>query len=170
MLIRRTPANGGGTQVRIENSVRFVKLDNTGAELSSNTLIWAQVLDRSTGLIWTAEGNDACLSWMDAKTSAAGVHVGGRDDWRLPTITELLSIVDYERFEPAVDTNFFRAQRSFYWTASPVAAAPVEFAWLIGFGSGNCLIDFQSYRAYARWVRFADRLHDGDVAIVGAKG
>jgi hypothetical protein len=46
-------------------------------------------LDLETRLMWTKEDNGTDLEWNDAKEYASGLSLGGRTDWRLPTIEEL---------------------------------------------------------------------------------
>jgi len=60
------------------------------------------ILDRETGLVWEKTPNNALA---DAATSFATCHrkmVGNRYGWRLPTITELGSLVDPSQSSPAL--------------------------------------------------------------------
>lgn len=63
----------------------------------------------------------------------------GLDQWRLPTLAELHSIVHYGERNPSIDTDFFVNHQPFSaWTSSP--AVDSQKAWFIGFfegGSGN---------------------------------
>ncbi len=87
------------------------------------------VSDNVTGLMWTqtpdldGDGDiDAAdkLSYDEAAASAANVTTGGYDDWRLPTIKELYSLIDFDGVDPSgyegsdtsglspfIDTDFF---------------------------------------------------------------
>ena len=88
--------------VATKPAIRFVKLSTTGKELAPTAKSWAQVLDRETGLIWMADtlGAGARYKWTEAKAAAEAVRIGKHADWRLPTIKELLSLVDYARLIP----------------------------------------------------------------------
>ncbi len=58
------------------------------------------VTDRATGLMWAKEDQGVTLNWQDALAHAAAMnarHWLGYDDWRLPHVKELQSIVDYTR-------------------------------------------------------------------------
>jgi hypothetical protein len=47
------------------------------------------------------DGNDG-LDWCAALDYCEGLKLGGHDDWRLPNLRELQSILDYGRY-PAID-------------------------------------------------------------------
>ena len=86
------------------------------------------VSDLVTGLMWTKsidlDGNGT-ISMFDKRTlaqaddEAASLTVGGYDDWRLPTIKELYSLIDFTGTDPAptatdssgltpfIDTTYF---------------------------------------------------------------
>jgi len=64
------------------------------------------VTDQSTGLTWMkadsgslkAGGNkDGKLNWKEALSWAENLEYAGKSDWRLPSVKELQSIVDYSR-------------------------------------------------------------------------
>jgi hypothetical protein len=56
------------------------------------------VLDRETGIVWERRVNaqQEMLAWADAIVACAGQRAGGRLGWRLPTASELLSLIDAE--------------------------------------------------------------------------
>lgn len=64
------------------------------------------VLDHATGLDWLREDSgafgagsdgDGALSWEEALAWCEGLSHAGHDDWRLPHVKELQSILDYTR-------------------------------------------------------------------------
>ncbi|MFO0925852.1 MAG: DUF1566 domain-containing protein, partial [Gemmataceae bacterium] len=64
------------------------------------------VTDRNTGLIWqkTPEG-DRKVTFAEAKERARTTRTGGFADWRVPTIKELYSLIDFNgncRLRPPV--------------------------------------------------------------------
>jgi hypothetical protein len=133
---------------------RFVKLSSTGRELAPTAKKWAQVLDRKTGLIWTAETIGPRVDHAKAKEATEAVRIG-KKKWRLPTIKELLSLVDYERYSPAIDTGFFRCETSWYWTSTAAASSPGDCAWHVDFGYGNSVWLGRNYTGFVRAVRSA---------------
>ena len=112
------------------------------------------VIDHLTGLMWdrqTMPGGR--MSWAKAKEACSLRDLGGYTDWRLPTIRELLTIVDYERHEPAIDTNAFECEASWYWSSTPLASSPGDYAWGVGFDNGYAFWSGQSDDGFVRACR-----------------
>jgi len=72
------------------------------------------VTDRVTGLMWErAYHGGRKHTFPDAVAGAAKCRTGGHEDWRLPTIKELYSLIDFSGGtglypeEPYLDTDFF---------------------------------------------------------------
>jgi hypothetical protein len=73
------------------------------------------VLDRTTGLVWSRENvPGGTMNWKAAAEACGKLNLGGHSDWRLPTIRELLTLVDYERHDPAIDTTAFKCESAYY--------------------------------------------------------
>jgi len=72
------------------------------------------VSDLNTGLMWVKARGEK-MPWADAVAGAAGCRVGGHDDWRMPTIKELYSLINFNggcagtvaNSRPYLDTNYF---------------------------------------------------------------
>ncbi len=54
------------------------------------------ISDSATGLMWAKEDNGKGIVWGEALTYAEGATLAGHDDWRLPNVKELQSIVSYD--------------------------------------------------------------------------
>jgi hypothetical protein len=107
------------------------------------------VLDTCTGLVWqkeTADINDDgnmdpqdAPEWREAVAYCENLTLAGHDDWRLPSLNELQSLVDYGRSHPAMDP-VFDALATFptraYWSSTAITHAP-DFAWLVFFDYGR---------------------------------
>jgi hypothetical protein len=103
------------------------------------------VTDNCTGLMWQKDTADVngdgqvspgfdggdSVPWCDALAYCEDLEFAGYDDWRLPNVRELESIVDYGTFNPAIDP-VFRAF-SVYWSSTSVADGPYD-AWLVSLG------------------------------------
>jgi hypothetical protein len=94
------------------------------------------VVDTVTGLIWQQKVGADGVHWRQARDYCNTLRLAGASDWRLPSLIELASLVDYTRVEPALDrTAFPEAVQGNFWTSTPVAASPGE-VWYLAFSTG----------------------------------
>jgi len=90
--------------------------------------------DDTTDLMWQRLGQNS-LSQSQAAQYCRDLIVAGYDDWRLPTLIELLSTTAIFSNGEAVP---FLPVNGAAWTATPVAADPTSF-WTVDFLSGEPL-------------------------------
>jgi hypothetical protein len=110
------------------------------------------VVDEVSGLTWerqlsgaaavpgcTLDGGGLQLcSQASAASYCAANRVGGFADWRLPTVAELFSLVDYTVTAPALDQTAFPGTASaLFWSATPVAPATTGGGWTVDFQQGS---------------------------------
>ncbi|MCB9058644.1 MAG: DUF1566 domain-containing protein [Calditrichae bacterium] len=114
------------------------------------------VTDNATGLMWMQFDSASPMTWEEALSYAENLEFGGYNDWRLPDVKELQSIVDYTRSpettsSPAIDPLFQCTQITneagqtdypFYWSGTTHAnwtaisggnAAYVSFGRAMGY-------------------------------------
>lgn len=121
------------------------------------------VTDHLTGLIWLQDAN--CFrerSWSIAsdycdalENGQCGLTDGSRTgDWRLPTIGELQSLVDYGNYNPALSSRhpFTSAQHNYYWSSTPYAGRP-GYAWFVHVGHGYVGVVYKDHDYYLWPVR-----------------
>ena len=110
------------------------------------------VTDTSTGLTWqkaSSSGN----TWEQALAYCESLNLGGHTDWRLPTIKELRSLVDYSQYGPAINTMYFPdTVSSFYWSSTTYALDTSD-AWIVNFIYGYDHDYNKHYSLYVRAVR-----------------
>ncbi|MEI6806897.1 MAG: DUF1566 domain-containing protein [Myxococcaceae bacterium] len=95
------------------------------------------VADSYTGLQWEAQSSSITYTWDPAGSIGSAQYycshqrTGGYNDWRLPTVEELLTLVDYSHVQPVVDGSFFSntCSGSSYWSAISGGAS---VAWAVG--------------------------------------
>ena len=123
--------------------------------LSLLTAEVSMVRDTRTHLMWedVPHVKEVKITQPRAKTYCSELKLGGHNDWRLPTIKELLSIVDYTRISPATFKVFsYIEDESFYWSSTPVADADDEY-WGVNFKRGESSRASEYYDRYVRCVR-----------------
>ena len=109
------------------------------------------VTDHKTGLIWQQADDGITRTWSEAETYCNGLVLGVYQDWRLPGIKGLLSIVDYSRFDSAIYPAFDCRSAS-YGSSSTTAYDP-DGAWGVDFYNGNAGWHYKNDGNYVRCVR-----------------
>lgn len=121
------------------------------------------VTDLNTGLMWQqgddqngTDGNAPYYTWQQALDYCSELALAGYQDWRLPSVKELTSLVNLGRNSPAIDTQFFPQCRSnLYWSGSNVVSN-ADYRWYVLFhdgGMGGTEPLSTSYPMYVRCVR-----------------
>ena len=117
------------------------------------------VADNNTGLQWQQTISEG-IFYSEADKYCAELNYGGHDDWRLPTIQELASIIDNSRVAPSMDTDYFPDsnvpdgdQGFFFWTSSPYTGTDNHYTWCISFNSGGIYEQQKNSRNFVRCVR-----------------
>jgi len=81
------------------------------------------VTDITTGLMWqqdTAHDGLIGMTWQDALSYCEDLTLGNYNDWRLPTVSELLSIINLVKHNFAIHTKYFPNTEivTYYWTST----------------------------------------------------
>jgi hypothetical protein len=117
---------------QINNQTRFRVLNEFNGEA---------VLDRETGLVWEKSPSTDAFDWSQTRFNCLTRNTGGRRGWRLPSIHELLSLVDPSAPLPGPmlppGHPFLNVQTApgRYWSATTVADGAIA-AWDMSFGGG----------------------------------
>ncbi|MDN3682052.1 DUF1566 domain-containing protein [Vibrio tapetis subsp. quintayensis] len=105
------------------------------------------VTDKQTGLTWmrcsigqtwqgdNCTGNASNHNWQQALTLAKDHEFAGKNDWRLPNVKELASIVEVSCVTPAINTDIFSNTTDGYLTSSSYARSN-SYAWTVYFNGG----------------------------------
>ena len=113
------------------------------------------VYDSKTKLTWQQTVPATTYTWAAANTYCSGVGATlGGTGWRLPTRNELLTIVDYSRTNPSIDSTAFPGTppSGYFWSASRLAGSSSN-AWLVYFGYGAPFDNDVSSHLNVRCVR-----------------
>jgi len=112
------------------------------------------VKDTTHHLLWQDNGavETEELLFREAYEYCQDLVLEKHDDWRLPTLLELQSIIDYRRYDPALKRGFHFGLSKNYWS-STLYADDKERAWDVNFKSGSSEHNRHSYDFYVRCVR-----------------
>ena len=106
---------------------------------------------RFTGIIWHKNANRGRMTWQEAIDYCASLG----DGWRLPTVHELSSLVDYSEKDQAknlIGQGFTGVQSDYYWSSSSYAGYP-SYAWGVYLSGGYVGYDGKSNSLYVWPVR-----------------
>lgn len=112
------------------------------------------VTDTSTSLMWQKATAPGEYTWIEALSYCESLTIAEYSDWRLPTIKELRSIVEYDAYDPAIDTRYFPDTLPFYYWSSTTNVHSASRKWYIHFSYGYGSYYFnESGSYYVRAVR-----------------
>lgn len=113
------------------------------------------VKDLATKLTWQRAIPADGATHAAAAQYCADSTVGGWDDWRLPSLQEMETIVDEGRSNPAADPVVFpQTPAAGFWTATLWAGTPV-LAWHVDFDRGGAAYDTATMSYRIRCVRWS---------------
>lgn len=125
-----------------------LKTDDGGVHDKDNVYRWGGIGAEKTGVIFFDD-------WNDLLNTANTEKLCGFDDWHVPTIEELKTLVTHTDKKPVIDTATFPLTLTVpYWSVSTYQNYP-EHAQTVDFGSGasNYYNGFRGDRLPVRLVR-----------------
>ncbi|MBV5308414.1 DUF1566 domain-containing protein [Chromatium okenii] len=141
----------------------FIDNDDGTVTQSNTNLMWAKCSEGQTGV--ECVGNRTWMTWTQAFTAANNSRLGGYNDWRLPNIKELQSLVDYNNATPAIDSRYFPNMLNVtdrpFWSSSPYTSNFSYSVWGVEFGFGTASYymrdrDAELFTRFVRDVRFSE--------------
>jgi hypothetical protein len=94
------------------------------------------VTDHATKVTWQRNVESGSSSWAGVKAYCDALTLDG-GGWRLPSVKELLAIIDLCRKAPAFDPAIFPGTpNELFWSSTAMVANPSQ-AWFVYFGEGN---------------------------------
>jgi hypothetical protein len=121
------------------------------------------VTDNMTGLIWLKDANRfGTKSWATALSECNTLADDGVDltdgssagDWRLPNVKELISLIDYDRYNPPLPSGhpFINVQGDWYGS-STTYAGDTTASWRVSMGNKYVLYSNKQYGYYVWPIR-----------------
>ena len=159
------PAKVGGgaagfdfTKVCMDGTLDCASAADT-TESPASAGAWACTKDNVTNLVWSLHSGAGDWTNYAGSTLPTAYNAQGRcgynTGWRLPTVPELFSIVNYSRRAPSIDVMYFPGtQATFYWT-SQTFKLDAAAAWWVGFAEGDSSLFSMATTNAVRLVRSA---------------
>ena len=97
-------------------------------------------------LEWQQDPSKDRMTWQEAIAYAESIG----DGWRLPTVQELISQLDFTKSSPATSKPGWGLH--WYWSSTTYAGYP-NHAWAVLFGNGFVLSGVKGLYNYVRCVR-----------------
>lgn len=130
------------------------------------------IVDRQTGLMWRAcvegvsgelcdEGEPVQVNWGEVllyptrlnQNNDKGENTDGYNNWRLPNIRELSTLVEPQCANPAVNSEIFpNTPASHVWSSSPYNFY-THYSWYVDFANGAPTYDLRTALKNIRLVR-----------------
>ncbi len=105
----------------------------------------ATLKDSGTGFQW-AKDTTPVLQWSDALTACTTKSYGGLTDWRLPVVSEFLTLSDVSHFaqKTTVAWSIWPKTNGYVWSATPTAGDGQQ-AWDFDFQSSSVIYGDQAW-------------------------
>jgi len=115
-------------------------------------LMWQKCAIGQTWSVDACSGEASTYAWEAARLLTS--NLAGQTDWRLPTEDELLSLADYTKSNPAINTSIFPgANASNFWSASALAGDS-NYAWYVYLYDGYAYgLNYKTDAYHVRLVR-----------------
>jgi hypothetical protein len=134
--------------------ITFIKIGADGQPVAADsTEQHVAVLLPEHGIMFTATNVAKDVPQAECEAACKACAVAGFNDWELPTIDQLQLLIDRTRYEPAIDTDYFRdIANDWYWSTTPTAWS-ASGAWGVVFNDGGVLNSRRGYYGFALAVR-----------------
>ena len=112
------------------------------------------VIDRKTGLMWEKSGSNYVLNFKKAEDYIISLNnkgFAGYNDWRLPTIEELASLLESSQLNNDLYIDpLFDSQQRWCWSSTTRSSGSW---WVVNFFHGNVYWRLDDFYNYVRGVR-----------------
>ena len=111
------------------------------------------VIDDTTNLQWQNDSqvSSTQLTWSEAINFCENLELDNYNDWRLPNIVELSSIIDFTQAQPVI-ANIFENRAGDFWSSTTYAKDTTQ-AWKVIFNYGVEYFEDKENKLFVRCVR-----------------
>jgi len=131
------------------------------------------ISELTTALMWQKDGSSIPLNYQSGTNYIKRLNENqykGFNDWRLPTVEELMSLLEPKK-NPLFINNLFNNKGMHYWSADKLAAKTpfgerVNSAWGVDFSFGYVFWAYLKTENYVKAVRSIGRIQRmGDASL-----
>lgn len=125
------------------------------------------VYDDNTNLYWQDDisAKNHANSWSGAINDCNTLTLDNKDDWRLPNINELYSIIDHTLYNPPIYSTFVNSSNTSYWSSTTSYNSSTQ-AYSIRFYYGSIELKSKSLNHTLRCVRGGKDYIEHDSGII----
>ena len=110
-------------------------------------------LDKRTKLMWQRQDDGKLRKWNGARDYCLDLQLGGYEDWLMPSLNELKSIIKPNTYAPAINpVHFPKTKYTLYWSSSNSHLETSEALGVCFNGGLVASLDRRAY-SYVRCVR-----------------
>ncbi len=116
------------------HNIRCVSGNSTQWAVADFTETATTVIDNNTHLEWQ-DNSIKQTSWKSAIDYCENLILHDKNDWHMPNIKELNSIVEHTKGSPAINSAFRNTYEGLYWTSTSYSGSS-SYAWIVNFEYG----------------------------------
>lgn len=115
------------------------------------------VIDKATGLIWQKSGSLSRMNYSNAVDWIENLNrkkYAGKNDWRLPTLEEAMSLIEPVKTQNLYIDSIFDNRQTDIWTSSFLTGLKDKYqTWVVDFLNGSCKYAKDDNTLFVRAVR-----------------
>jgi len=92
------------------------------------------------------------MSWHEAQTYARKLSLNDKNDWRIPAVSELESLLDRSKYRPLMRKGVPFRDAFSYWSSTTFGSNKNN-AWIVMFDGAYVLSYYKTNQYYIRCVR-----------------
>jgi len=125
----------------ISNRIKCVRGGPTTSPVTRYDVASGAARDVRTGVVWQVTPVATTKLLVDAKSACEALTLGGVGGWRLPTVRELVTLIDETReVVPLLPPPFQPGPSPRFWSSTPRAKAPAA-TYTVDFETANVLAE-----------------------------